>query len=145
MTTQKWLSEKQQARLDELWAYDKAYGALKMAWLAYQGIIDCYQMRNKRKAKAQMREIINSLCGLKAKNKELVQLGRSLHKRIGDVLEFFDVGVSNGLVEAINGCLEHLRGIALGFRNLTHYILRCLIHSGQPPTKSMHSRTGRSN
>ncbi|ETA05069.1 transposase, partial [Gordonia alkanivorans CGMCC 6845] len=31
----------------------------------------------------------------------------------------------------INGRLEHLRGIALGFRNLTHYILRSLIHSGQ--------------
>ena len=27
--------------------------------------------------------------------------------------------------------LEHLRGIALGFRNLEHYILRSLIHSGQ--------------
>jgi len=38
---------------------------------------------------------------------------------------------SNGPVEAINGRLEHLRGIALGFRNLNHYILRSLIHSGQ--------------
>ncbi|WP_260870767.1 transposase, partial [Gordonia paraffinivorans] len=37
---------------------------------------------------------------------------------------------SNGPVEAINGRLEHLRGIALGFRNLGHYILRSLIHSG---------------
>ena len=42
-----------------------------------------------------------------------------------------DVGASNGPVEAINGRLEHLRGIALGFRNLNHYILRSLIHSGQ--------------
>ncbi|MFW9032808.1 transposase, partial [Corynebacterium striatum] len=25
--------------------------------------------------------------------------------------------------------LEFLRGIALGFRNLDHYILRCLIHA----------------
>ncbi|MDF3313954.1 hypothetical protein P3H15_55090, partial [Rhodococcus sp. T2V] len=33
--------------------------------------------------------------------------------------------------KAINGRLEHLRGIALGFRNLDHYILRSLIHSGQ--------------
>ncbi|EGT5576413.1 hypothetical protein BOR83_12330, partial [Corynebacterium striatum] len=38
-------------------------------------------------------------------------------------------GVSNGPVEAINGRLEFLRGIALGFRNLDHYILRCLIHA----------------
>ena len=42
----------------------------------------------------------------------------------------FDTGASNGPVEAINGRLEHLRGIALGFRNLNHYILRSLIHSG---------------
>ena len=40
------------------------------------------------------------------------QLGRSLFKRLGDVLAYFDVGVSNGPVEAINGRLEHLRGIA---------------------------------
>ena len=131
LTTQKWLTDKQQARLDELWAYDKDYGTLKMAWLAYQGIIDCYQMSDKRKAKAQMRDIINALCKLPSTNKELAQLGRSLDKRLSDVLAFFDVGVSNGPVEAINGRLEHLRGIALGFRNLTHYILRCLIHSGQ--------------
>ncbi len=46
-------------------------------------------------------------------------------------MAYFDVGVSNGPTEAINGRLEHLRGIALGFRNLNHYILRSLIHSGQ--------------
>jgi len=27
--------------------------------------------------------------------------------------------------------LEHLRATALGFRNFDHYVLRCLIHSGQ--------------
>ena len=36
---------------------------------------------------------------------------------------FFDrPGTSNGPTEALNGRLEHLRGSALGFRNLTHYI-----------------------
>ncbi|MRU52277.1 transposase, partial [Pseudomonas gessardii] len=29
-----------------------------------------------------------------------------------------------------NGRLEHLRGTALGFRNLTNYIARCLLKSG---------------
>ena len=52
-------------------------------------------------------------------------------RRREDVLAYFDIGASNGPVEAINGRLEDLRGIALGFRNLDHYILRCLIHSGQ--------------
>ena len=49
-------------------------------------------------------------------HKEIAQLGRSLHKRRRDILAFFDRGVSNGPVEAINGRLEHLRGIALGLK-----------------------------
>ena len=36
----------------------------------------------------------------------------------------------NGPTEAINGRLEHLRGSALGFRNLTHYIARSLLEAG---------------
>jgi hypothetical protein len=37
-----------------------------------------------------------------------------------DVLAYFDwPGTSNVPTEAINGRLEHLRGSALGFRNLT--------------------------
>ena len=69
--------------------------------------------------------------GLPAGLEELAQLGRTLWRRRADILAYFDLGASNGPVEAINGRLEHLRGIALGFRNLDHYILRSLIHSGQ--------------
>jgi len=44
---------------------------------------------------------------------------------------YFDrPGTSNGPTEAINGRLEHLRGTALGFRNLTNYITRCLLDTG---------------
>ncbi|VBA34604.1 hypothetical protein LAUMK35_05769 [Mycobacterium pseudokansasii] len=39
-------------------------------------------------------------------------------------------GTSNGSTEAINGRLEHLRGSALGFRNLTNYIARALPETG---------------
>ena len=52
-------------------------------------------------------------------------------KRAVDILAFFDrPGTSNGPTEAINGRLEHLRGSALGFRNLTHYIARSLLEAG---------------
>ena len=52
---------------------------------------------------------------------ELTTLGRTLKKRAADVLAYFDrPGTSNGPTEAINGRLEHLRGSALGFRNLTN-------------------------
>jgi transposase len=52
-------------------------------------------------------------------------------KRAVDVLAYFDrPGTSNGPTEAINGSLEHLRGSAFGFRNLTSYIARSLLETG---------------
>ena len=64
-----------------------------------------------------MSNLIDQLRVMKGKaHKQIAQLGRSLHKRRRDILAFFDRGVSNGPVEAINGRLEHLRGIALGFK-----------------------------
>ena len=54
-----------------------------------------------------------------------------LTKRAVDVLAYFDrPGTSNGPTEAINGRLEHLRGSALGFRNLTNHIARSLLETG---------------
>ncbi len=51
--------------------------------------------------------------------------------RPADVLAFFDLpGTSNGPTEAINGRLEHLRGSALGFRNLANYTARSLLEAG---------------
>ena len=62
---------------------------------------------------------------------EIAKLGRTVSKRAADVLAYFDrPGTSNGPTEAINGRLEHLRGSALGFRNLTNYIARSLLETG---------------
>jgi len=62
---------------------------------------------------------------------EVITLGRTLKRRAADVLAYFDrPGSSNGPTEAVNGRLEHLRGSALGFRNLTHYIARALLEAG---------------
>ena len=61
-----------------------------------------------------------------------VMPGRTLKKRAADVLAYFDrPGTSNGPTAAINGRLEHLRGSALGFRNLTNYIARSLLETGR--------------
>ncbi|WP_344044795.1 transposase, partial [Microcella alkalica] len=63
--------------------------------------------------------------------REVIALGRTLKQRAADVLAYFDrPGTSNGPTEAINGRLEHLRGSALGFRNLTNYIARSLLEAG---------------
>ena len=79
-----------------------------------------------------MVKLINSLTsGVPKPLTELITLGRTLKKRTADVLAYFDQpGSSNGPTEAINGRLEHLRGSALGFRNLTNYIARCLLEAG---------------
>ena len=102
----------------------------------YQRIIDAYNIGNRRKGKNLMAEVITSLArGVPKGLAELAQLGRTLSKRRDGILAFFDIGASNGPVEAINGRLEHLRGIALGFRNLRNYIWRSLVHSGDLQTK----------
>ena len=63
---------------------------------------------------------------------ELITLGRTLKRRATDIQAYFDhPHTSNGPTEAINGRLEHLRGSALGFRNLTHNITRTLPKTGE--------------
>jgi transposase len=63
---------------------------------------------------------------------EVSNLGRTLKRRAEDVLAHFDrPGASNGPTEAITGRLEHLRGTALGFGNLNHYIIRSLLDAGE--------------
>jgi hypothetical protein len=69
--------------------------------------------------------------GVPAALSEIRRLGRTLKRRAVDVLAYFErPGTSNGPTEALNGRLEHLRGSALGFRNLTHYIARSLLETG---------------
>ena len=96
-------------------------------------MIAAYREPDKKLGKQMMQAVIDAVStGVPAALVEIRKLGRTLKQRAADVLAFFDrPGTSNGPTEAINGRLEHLRGIALGFRNLKHYILRSLIHSGQ--------------
>ena len=132
MTRTNYLTERQKQRLNLLWATDDDYVALQVTWGFYQELISAYGHPKKQEGRKLMSKVINALRkGLPKGLEELAQLGRTLWRRRDDILAFFDVGASNGPVEAINGRLEHLRGIALGFRNLDHYILRSMIHSGQ--------------
>lgn len=112
---------------------DPANVALKLAHGAYQKIIRCYAQEDRRKGKGMMAELIEALNarGSAPGCPELATLGRTLKRRMQDILAFFDWRHSaNGPTEAINGRLETLRGIALGFRNLDNYITRSLLHTG---------------
>jgi hypothetical protein len=54
-----------------------------------------------------------------------------LNKRAADVPAYFDrPHTPNEPTKAINGRLEHLRGTALGFRNLTNHVARSLLEAG---------------
>jgi len=79
-----------------------------------------------------MRNLIESVSrGVPAALTEIFTLGRTLTRRAADILAYFDrPRTSNGPTESINGRLEHLRGSALGFRNLTNYIARSLLETG---------------
>ena len=95
-------------------------------------MIGAYREPDRAKGRQLMSNLIDALGrGVPAALTELITLGRTLKKRAEDVLAYFDrPGTSNGPTEAINGRLEHLRGSALGFRNLTNYIARSLLEVG---------------
>ena len=126
------LTSRQQHQLADLFASD-CHVALEVTWSVYQSIIDAYRDPNKIRGKALMQAEINTLTSTRVPRglTELITLGRTLKRRAGDILAYFDhPHTSNGPTEAINGRLEHLRGSALGFRNLTHYITRALLETG---------------
>ena len=95
-------------------------------------MIAAYRHQDRRRGHELMVNLIKSIgSGVPKALVEIIKLGRTLTKRTSDVLAYFDrPGTSNGPTEAINGRLEHLRGSALGFRNLTNYIARALLETG---------------
>ncbi len=125
------LTDKQQDRIEKLFASEE-HVAVECTWGIYQRMIAAYREPDRARARAQMQSVIQDLSeGVPAGLGELCKLGRTLARRAADVLAYFDrPRTSNGPTEAINGRLEHLRGSALGFRNLTNYIARALLESG---------------
>ena len=125
------LTDKQTARLQALFSVDE-HVEVEATWGVYQRIIGAYRHPDRAHGGELMRNIINDLShDVPAALTELRRLGRTLKQRAEDVLAYFArPGTSNGPTEAINGRLEHLRGSALGFRNLTNYIARSLLEAG---------------
>ena len=117
------LTEKQRTRMVDLFAGD-AHVEVEATWGIYQRMITAYREPDRTKARQLMEKLIESVStGVPNSLVEVITLGKTLTKRAVDVLAYFDrPGTSNGPTEAINGRLEHLRGSALGFRNLTNYI-----------------------
>ena len=125
------LTDRQRTRLETLFAADD-HAQVEATWGIYQRMIAAYREEDRKQGKTKMEALIDSIsrCVPKALT-EIAKLGRTLKRRATDVLAYFDrPRTGNGPTEAVNGRLEHLRGSALGFRNLTHYVARSLLESG---------------
>ena len=92
----------------------------------------CLPTARRAKGRAVMEQLIAGINStVPTALRAVINLGRTLKKRAADILAYFDrPHTSNGPTEAVNGRLEHLRGTALGFRNLTNYVARSLLETG---------------
>src|SRR4051794_26096872 len=124
-------TDTQRQRLTALFEPDE-HAEVEATWGVYQRLIAAYRDPDRSHGREAMTKLIDVLShGVPAQLSEVITLGRILRKRAADVLAYFHrPGTSNGPTEAINGRLEHLRGSALGFRNLTNYIARSLLETG---------------
>jgi transposase family protein len=125
------LTPSQHKRLEALFANDD-HTPVEVTWSVYQKMITAYRQPKRAKGKRLMQEPITAIShGVPAALREDITLGRTLKKRAGDILAYFNhPHTSNGPTEALNGHLEHLHGSALGFHNLTNYITRTLLETG---------------
>jgi transposase len=106
---------------------------VEATWGVFQRIISAYRDPDPAAGRRAPRHVIDTLAaGIPAGLDEPHRLGTTLKRRAGDILAWFDhPRSSNGPTEAINGRLEHLRGITLGFRNITNYIARSRLETGE--------------
>ncbi len=131
LTRNRFLEGKAATKVDQILT-DPRYFALARIWSIYQAIISAYENPNRRDGRTKLAAIIDALVPEATRGlPELRSLAQTLRRRRNDILAYFTHPYSsNGPTEAINGRLEHLRGIALGFRNLGNYIIRSLLHTG---------------
>lgn len=130
LTGARLLTGKQQARLDALFT-DDTHAEVEAIWGVCQDMITACREKDRGLGQFFLQHTIDRIAtGVPDKLVEVRKLARTLTERATDVLSYFDrPGTSNGPTEAISGRLEHLRGAALGFRNLSHYIARSLLEA----------------
>jgi len=96
------LTDKQRARLDALFGPDE-HVEVEATWTIYQAMIAAYRAPDRIKGRHLMARLIASVShNVPAALSEVVTLGRTLTKRAGDILAYFDrPGTSNGPTEEI--------------------------------------------
>jgi len=120
------LSARQHLRLTGILEAEE-HLAVTLAWLIYQKIIVAYADPKQRRGKHAMTRLIDSIRrNVPAGLEEIAQLGRTLWRRRKAVLAFFD-HASNGRHQRMS---RSSAPQCPRIRNLTHYRLRSLPHSG---------------
>jgi transposase len=96
------LTDKQHLRLQALFGTDE-HVEVEATWAVYQAMIAAYREPDKTKGRHLMTRLIASIShNVPAALSEVVTLGRTLTKRAGDILAYFDrPHTSNGPTEAI--------------------------------------------
>jgi transposase len=99
------LTDSQQQRLEKLFA-DDVHVQVQATWGIYQRMIAAYREPDRTRGRHLMEQVIASVShGVPGALREVITLGRTLTKRAGDVLAYFDrPGTSNGPTEAICEC-----------------------------------------
>ncbi len=130
-TRQTLLTTRQRTRLAAVFGCDE-HLQVEVTYFFYQQIMAAYHQPKPKAGKKLLTQLIGKIGrGVPTMLPELGKLGRTLKRRAVDILAYFDhPHTSNGPTEALNGRLEHLRGSALGFRNITHYVARSLLETG---------------
>ena len=109
------LTDRQKQRITALFATEE-HAAVEATWGVYQRMVAAYRDPDRGRGRTPSWRLIDTVShGVPGALREIITLGRTLKKRAGDILAYFDrPGTTNGPTEAINGRLEHLRGSALG-------------------------------
>ena len=105
------LTDSQQQRLEKLFA-DDVHVQVQATWGIYQRMIAAYREPDRTRGRHLMEQVIASVShGVPGALREVITLGRTLTKRAGDVLAYFDrPGTSNGPTEAICECRDGWSG-----------------------------------
>jgi len=89
MTGESLLTDKQRHRLNALFA-DERHIQVEATWTIYQQLITCYRNQDPAASADKMRRLMKSLeSGLPASLTEIKRLGRTLNRRAGDILAYF--------------------------------------------------------
>ena len=101
-TGDKYLTDTQRERLIKLFT-DPNNVEVEATWGIYQRMITAYRNPDRALGKKAMQAVIDTVrAGVPAALTEITRLGRTLNKRAGDILAYFDhPGTSNGPTEAI--------------------------------------------